>query len=477
MSVGTLTLTEGDMAEHRATVLIVDDDPSARKILQSRLRMMNVQALIASSGSEALKQIRQETPAVVLLDLQMPKMSGIDVLRSLKREGLEVTVIVVTAHATVEAAVEAMKEGAYDFITKPVDAEHLKIVLEKAFERESLRAQSRFLQTEMEGHLVQVVAENPAMKDLLQLARRAAGSSSTILLLGESGTGKEVLARSIHRWSPRANYPFTVVNCVAIPDQLLESELFGHEKGAFTGAHQLKRGKFEIADRGTIFLDEIGEVPARLQTKLLRVLQDHEFERVGGTRTISADIRVIAATNGDLERAVREGSFREDLYYRLNVVGMKLPPLRERKEDIPVLIDHFLRKYAGELKKPVKALAPGVLDDLVAYRWPGNVRELENVIERAMVLSVGDQIVPEDLPPQVTTNLRRGPTRERQFHEAVKEFKRWAIQDALKRSQGNQTKAAEILGLQRTYLAKLIRLLEIKTAPNRAEQDRSQRND
>src|SRR5574337_39012 len=321
------------MEAYQVKVLIVDDDPSARKIFQGRLRMMNVQVLAASSGSEALEQIRREIPAVVLLDLQMPKMSGIDVLRSLKREGLDTTVIVVTAHASIENAVEAMKEGAYDFITKPVDSKHLEIVLRKAFERESLREQNRFLQTEMEGRIVQVVAENPAMKSLLQLARRAADSNSTILQIGRAGTGKEVLARSIHRWSPRANHPFTVVNCAAIPDQLLESELFGHEKGAFTGAHQLKRGKFEIADRGTVFLDEIGEVPASIQTKLLRVLQDHEFERVGGTRTIKADIRVIAAANSDLERAVREGRFREDLYYRLNVVSIKLPPLRERKED------------------------------------------------------------------------------------------------------------------------------------------------
>ncbi|MBZ0160692.1 sigma-54 dependent transcriptional regulator [Candidatus Methylomirabilis sp.] len=460
------------MEGYRIKVLIVDDDAAARKILQSRLGVMNVRTLVASSGFEAMEQIRREMPAIVLLDLQMPKMSGIDVLRSLKREGLDVTVIVVTAHATIEAAVEAIREGAYDFITKPVDSKHLKIVLDKAFERESLRVQSRCLQTEMEGRFVQVIAENQAMKNLLQLAHRAAGSSSTILLLGESGTGKEVFARNIHRWSPRADCPFTVVNCAAIPDQLLESELFGHEKGAFTGAHQLKKGKFEVADRGTIFLDEIGEVQASIQTKLLRVLQDHEFERVGSTRTIRADIRVIAATNGDLERAVREGGFREDLYYRLNVVSIKLPPLRERKEDIPALIDHFLRKYAGELKKPLKQLSSDALDGLTTYHWPGNVRELENVIERAMVLSTGEQIGPEDLPPQLAAGLRREALRGKKFHEAVREFKQWTIQDALKRSEGNQTKAAELLGLQRTYLAKLIRLLEIKAAPSLTEKDR-----
>ena len=450
------------MAEYRAKVLIVDDDPSARKILQSRLRMMNILPIVASSGSEALEQIRRETPSVVLLDLQMPKMSGIDVLRSLKREGLEATVIVVTAHATIETAVEAMKQGAYDFITKPLDPKHLEIVLDKAIERESLQAQNRFLQTEIEGRHVEIVTDNPSMRNLLQVAHRAAGSNSTILLLGESGTGKEVLARRIHQWSLRASYPFTVVNCVAIPDQLLESELFGHEKGAFTGAHQLKRGKFEVADRGTVFLDEIGEVPANIQTKLLRVLQDHEFERVGGTRSIKADIRVIAATNSDLEQAVREGRFREDLYYRLNVVSITLPPLRERKEDLPVLVDHFLRKYAGELKKPLKRLTPEALDGLIAYHWPGNVRELENVIERAMVLSTGEQIGLEDLPPQITSSSRHETFGGKRFHEAVKEFKRWMIQDALKQSQGNQTRAAELLGLQRTYLAKLIRLLAVK---------------
>lgn len=450
------------MGENRARVLIVDDDPAARKILQSRLKMMNFQSLVASSGAEGLEQIRREAPSIVLLDLQMPRMSGIDVLKTLRRERLETTVIVVTAHATIETAVEAMKEGAYDFITKPVDPKHLEIVLGKAFERESLREQNRFLQTEVESRQIQVVTENSRMRNLLELAHRAAGSNSTILLLGESGTGKEVVARTVHQWSPRASHPFIVVNCVAIPEQLLESELFGHERGAFTGAHQLKKGKFEVADRGTVFLDEIGEISPSIQAKLLRVLQDHEFERVGSTRSIKTDIRVIAATNSDLEKAVQGGRFREDLYYRLNVVCLQLPPLRERKEDIPVLIDHFIRKYAAELKKPPTQFTPDALDQLASYHWPGNVRELENVIERAMVLSRSDRIGPEDLPLQVAAAPRRDSFRGKGFHTAVKEFKRWIIHDALKQSQSNQTKAAELLGLQRTYLAKLLRLLEIK---------------
>jgi DNA-binding NtrC family response regulator len=351
------------MGEYRAKVLIVDDDPSARKILQSRLKMMNYQSLVASSGSEGLEQIRREAPSIVLLDLQMPRMSGIDVLKALKRERLETTVIVVTAHATIETAVEAMKEGAYDFITKPVDAKHLEIVLDKAFERESLREQNRFLQTEVESHRVEIVTENSTMKNLLQLAHRAAGTNSTILLLGESGTGKEVVARSVHQWSPRASHPFIIVNCVAIPEQLLESELFGHERGAFTGAHQLRKGKFEVADRGTVFMDEIGEMPPSIQAKLLRVLQDHEFERVGSTRSMKADIRVIAATNSDLERAVKEGRFREDLYYRLNVVCLQLPPLRERRGD-PVLIDHFHKEVLGRVEETPKRLSPEALDRL-----------------------------------------------------------------------------------------------------------------
>lgn len=450
------------MGEYRAKVLIVDDDPAARKILQSRLKMMNFQSLVASSGSEGLEEIRREAPSIVLLDLQMPKMSGIDVLKALKREKLETTVIVVTAHATIETAVEAMKEGAYDFITKPVDAKHLEIVLDKAFERESLREQNRFLQTEVESRRVEIVTENPTMKNLLQLAHRAAGTNSTILLLGESGTGKEVVARSVHQWSPRASHPFIIVNCVAIPEQLLESELFGHERGAFTGAHQLRKGKFEVADRGTVFLDEIGEIPPSIQAKLLRVLQDHEFERVGSTRSMKADIRVISATNSDLERAVKEGRFRVDLYYRLNVVCLQLPALRERREDIPALIDHFVGKYAAELKKPPKRLSPEALDRLFSYHWPGNVRELENVIERAMVLSGSNQIGQEDLPPQIASGPRRDSFSGKGFHEAVREFKRWIIYDALKQSQSNQTRAAELLGLQRTYLAKLLRLLEIK---------------
>jgi DNA-binding NtrC family response regulator len=461
------------MAEYRAKVLIVDDDPSARKILQSRVKLMGFQPLVASSGSEGLELIRRERPSIVLLDLQMPRISGIDVLKALKRDRLETTVIVVTAHATIETAVEAMKEGAYDFITKPVDPKHLEIVLGKAFERESLREQNRFLQTEVESRRIDIITENPAMKDLLQLAERAAGSNSTILLLGESGTGKEVVARTVHQWSPRARHPFVVVNCVAIPEQLLESELFGHEKGAFTGAHQLKKGKFEVADRGTIFLDEIGEIPPSIQAKLLRVLQDHEFERVGSTRSMKTDIRVIAATNSDLEKAVKEGRFREDLYYRLNVVCLHLPALRERNEDIPVLVDHFTSKYAAELKKLPKRVSPEALDRLCAYRWPGNVRELENVIERAMVLSGSDQIGQEDLPVQIASAPPRESFRGKGFHEAVREFKRWIIYDALKQSQSNQTKAAELLGLQRTYLAKLLRLLEIKQDMRSSEREGS----
>ncbi len=459
------------MGEYRAKVLIVDDDPSARKILQSRLRMMQCQVVVASGGTEGLEQIRRESPSVILLDLQMPKTSGIDVLKALKREGLETTVIVVTAHATIEAAVEAMREGAYDFITKPVDPKHLEVVLGKALERESLREQNRFLRTEVQGRLVEIVTENPAMKRVVELGRRAAASNSTILLLGESGTGKEVLARTVHHWSPRSDCPFVVVNCVAIPEQLLESELFGHEKGAFTGAYQLRKGKFEVADRGTVFLDEIGEIPASIQAKLLRVLQSHEFERVGGTRSIKTDIRVIAATNGDLERAVKEGRFREDLYYRLNVVCLQLPPLRERHEDLTGLIEFFLGKHAVELKKSPKRVTPEALDCLLTYPWPGNVRELENVIERAMVLSQGDEIGVESLPVQIASTLPREPLRGKAFHDAVREFKRWMIRDALRQSQGNQTRASELLGLQRTYLAKLIRLLEVKPGRSPDEQD------
>src|ERR671923_693625 len=315
-------------------VLIADDDPASRRLLEVRLRPLECDVATAGNGEQALSAIRKDPPDLVLLDLQMPKMGGIEVLRALRKEGVEVSTIVITAHGSIETAVEAMKEGAFDFITKPIDANHFDIVVRKALEREGLKRELELFSEEADKRYRLIVGKSEKMKEAVDTARKAAASKSTVLLLGESGTGKEVFARAIHNWSERKDEPFIAINCVGLSKDLLESELFGHEKGAFTGAHQLKKGKMELAHGGTVFLDEVGDVSPDLQTKLLRFLQEREFERVGGTEPILVDVRIIAATNRDLEAAVKSGSFREDLFHRLNVIAITLPPLRERKDDI-----------------------------------------------------------------------------------------------------------------------------------------------
>ncbi|HZS33317.1 MAG TPA: sigma-54 dependent transcriptional regulator, partial [Methylomirabilota bacterium] len=387
---------------------------------------------------------------------------------TVRREEPDVPVVVITGHGTIARAVDAMKKGAYDFVTKPVDARHLEIVLAKALERQALRDANALLSSEVGDRYAAIVGESPQMRAVVDVARRAAPSGATVLLLGESGTGKEVIARAIHRWSDRASQPFVVVNCVALSEELLESELFGHEKGAFTGAHQQKRGKLEVAHGGTVFLDEIGDIRPALQAKLLRVLQDQTFERVGGTRAIRSDLRFVAATNRDLRAAVRDGLFRLDLYYRLDVVTLTLPPLRERAGDVPALAQHFLERYRRELKRDLRGITPDALAALRRYAWPGNVRELENVIERATVLAEGPEIGVRDLPAELRdAGLADGVTREaaRTYHAAVEEFKRGLIASTLRRTGGNRTRAARLLGLQRTYLARLIRDLGLADRP------------
>ncbi|MBI2360896.1 MAG: sigma-54-dependent Fis family transcriptional regulator, partial [Deltaproteobacteria bacterium] len=320
-----------------ARVLIVDDDAASRELLEVRLRALKCEVVMAADGREALSSIRRETPALVLLDLQMPGVGGMEVLRTLRRDGIDLPFIVITAHGSVESAVEAMKEGAYDFILKPFDPKHLEIVVRKALERERLRRDVEVLTEEADRRYHLVVGKSAKMNEAIETAKKAAASNSTVLLLGESGTGKEIFARSIHNWSERKGNPFVAINCVGLSKELLESELFGHEKGAFTGAHELKKGKMELAHGGTVFLDEVGDISSELQTKLLRFLQEREFERVGGAKPITVDVRIVAATNCDLERAVSEGRFRLDLYHRLNVIPVTLPPLKERKEDISSL--------------------------------------------------------------------------------------------------------------------------------------------
>jgi two-component system, NtrC family, response regulator AtoC len=454
----------------RVRILVVDDDPDIRELLSDRLQLMGFDVLCAKDGPEALSILRQETPPLTFLDLQLPGVGGMEILQTIRREGHETTVIVITAWATAERAVAAMRAGAYDFIPKPLDPAHLEVVINKVLERDSLREENRLLHSELDTQERSLIGESTVMQALRRTAQTAAASNATILLRGESGTGKEILARAIHRWSPRSSRPLVIVNCVALSEELLESELFGHEKGAFTGAHQRKQGKVELADGGTLFLDEIGDLRPSLQAKLLRLLQEQEFERVGGTRPIRVDVRFIAATNTDLERAMQRNLFRQDLYYRLNVVSLSLPPLRERLVDLELLTRFFVERYSAELKRPPKPVSPGARALLAAYHWPGNVRELENAIERAVVLSTGPAIEPGDLPISVPAAApEEDPATGGAFHEAVLAFKRDFLRAALARTNGNRTRAAVALGLQRTYLSRLLRDLGLTTPDKEAE--------
>ena len=448
------------MTSRKATIMVVDDDPDIRLILEDRLEALNYRVETAANGGEALDKVAEAEPDLMFLDLQMPGMDGFQVLRKLKDHS-DLAIIIITAFGTIEKAVEAIKEGAFDFITKPFSPEHLDLVIKKALECKALRQENFYLKSEINAAAVEIVGKNPKLQNAIEIAKKVAATSSTVLLLGESGSGKEVFARSIHRWSPRAQGPFVVVNCVALRDELLESELFGHEKGAFTGAHEIRKGKLEIANGGTVFLDEIGDFKPDLQAKLLRVIQEREFERVGGNKNIHVDIRIIAATNRDLQQDVQEGRFREDLFFRLNVVAISLPPLREKKEDIPLLADLFLRRCCRILKKPLLKLSAEAMDHLMAYHWPGNVRELANLIERAAILVKGTEIMPEDLPLLRTKYSSAGSIQENNYHAAIRSYQKEVIRQALQSTDGNQAKAARLLGLQRTYLSRLIRKLSI----------------
>ena len=446
-------------------ILIVDDDPDIVMMLEDRLQASGYETVVATEGQQALDQIVHEPPQLILLDLTLPKVSGLDVLKRLSqmKPSDNIPVIVMTAHASIEAAVEAMKEGAYDFLTKPLDGDHLLIVIRKALERDALRRQVAYLRSEVDGRYASIVGNSPSVRSVVEAAQRAAKSDASVLLLGESGTGKELFARSIHQWSPRCAMPLIVINCVALTETLLENELFGHERGAFTGADRQQKGKLEMADGGTVFLDEIGDMSLPLQAKLLRVLQDREFQRVGGSKTVSVNIRIIAATNKDLRQAVRAGQFREDLYFRLNVVTLTLPPLRERPGDVAALAQFFLERHTRDAKRPGMALSAAALDALTRYTWPGNIRELDNVIARAVVLSPKDIIEPEMLALLADdAALRRRddaslPYLNLPYHESMEQHSRYIIARAMELAEGNQTKAAESLRLQRTYLARLLK--------------------
>jgi len=442
-------------------ILIVDDEPLNLDLLSQELTDLGHVIDIAGGGTEAFAKLSTFDPELILLDYQMPGMNGVEVLKEIRKTNPDLPIIMITAYGTIERAVETMKAGADDFITKPFDPDHLVLVVNKALERARLRSQVAFYSEEAGGRYRLIEGKSQAMTQTVDQARKAALSKSTVLLLGESGTGKELFARSIHEWSERKAGPFIAINCVGLSKDLLESELFGHERGAFTGAHQLKRGKMEIANGGSVFLDEVGDVSAEFQTKLLRFLQEREFERVGGNQPIAVDVRIIAATNRHLESAVGSGDFREDLYHRLNVIAITLPPLRERKEDIPLLANHFLRRFAQETKKNFAEISEDIYEKLLAYPWPGNVRELANVIERAVVLGDGPKLTLHHLPARVVgAQPATGPD-ETSYHDAINAYRRELLVRALATAQGNRAAAAKALGLHRTHLMKLMKALQI----------------
>ena len=466
-------------------VLLVEDDRVARVPLRDDIAEAGYDVDEAGSAEEALELLGKKGYDVVVTDLRMPGMDGIELLERIKAESPDTEVIVITAYGTVRTAVRAMKLGAYEYLTKPFDNEELLLLLERIRRMKEVMEENVRLRRRLEERyrLEDMVGKGHKMQEVFRLIRTVASSDSTVLLQGETGTGKELAAHAIHELSPRRNGPFVKVSCAALSRELLESELFGHVKGAFTSAVKDKPGKFELADGGTIFLDEVDDIPLELQVKLLRVLQEREFERVGGTRTIRVDVRVIAATKVDLLERVRRGLFREDLYYRLNVVPIRLPPLRERKEDVPLLMEHFLRKLGAEGRIE---MTPEAMKLLMDYDWPGNVRELENLVERLVVVGAGPKVGPEDLPPEIRSPapkekgpsleevLRRQEELERMirmlgsseprlgdasFEEIVEAKERELITEALRRTGGNKTRAAELLGMKlSTFRDKMKRL-------------------
>jgi DNA-binding NtrC family response regulator len=443
------------------TILVVDDDPDIREVLKDRLESLGYRVLAASNGQEGLELLEKQSPQIVLLDIEMPGMSGLEVLKEIRKREIDVTVVMITAYGTIERAVQAMKEGAYDFIPKPFEPEHIALTVRKALERERLKREVEILSEEVGERYRLVVGKSAKMNQAIETAKKASTSKTTVLLLGESGTGKEIFARAIHNWSAERGKPFVAINCVGLSKELLESELFGHEKGAFTGAHELKKGKMELAHGGTIFLDEIGDISAELQTKFLRFLQEREFERVGGTKPIHVDVRIVAATNRDLDTAVKEGRFREDLYYRLNVIPITLPPLKERKEDISELARFFMQRFSSETKKGFVDITQDAQEKLLGYDWPGNVRELGNVIERAVVLGQGPQLTVQDLPPRILSGEPRGRSAALSYRDDVTVYRRQLILRALMLTKGNRAAAAKALGLEPNYLSRLIKTLRI----------------
>jgi two-component system, NtrC family, response regulator AtoC len=434
-------------------ILVVDDEEKLRRVIELHLLSAGFEVDKARSAEEALKLV--DRADMVITDLRLPSMDGLQLLSLIRRQNAQAPVVVMTAFGTVENAVEAMKSGATDFLLKPFSLDHLTAVVQKALEMRALRDENRQLKEELgrRYEFDNIKGRSAPMQEIFQTITRVAPTRATVLLAGESGVGKDLIARAIHFHSPRRDRPFVKINCTALPENLMESELFGYDKGAFTGATQSKPGKFEQADSGTVLLDEIGDVPPSIQVKLLRVLQEREFERLGSNKTLHIDVRVIAATNQDLRAALEQGTFREDLYYRLNVVPISIPPLRARREDIPFLAEHFVRTLSAENGSPVCSLTDAAVKRLTEYHWPGNVRELQNVIERSLVLCSGDKLDAGDIKLE-TAPLPRAQTGEHLLPDGMTldEYEQSIIREALQRAEGNKSQAARLLGLTRNAL-------------------------
>lgn len=441
-------------------ILVVDDERIMRDSLSDWLLEEGYEVVAVEDGARALEKVRAERWDALLVDLKMPEMDGIEVLEEVKKINQEIPVIIMTAYATVDSAVRAMKQGAYDYIVKPFNPEEIGLAIRKIVAYQDLLKENLYLRHELEKkyEFMDIIGKGHKMQEVLALVKTVAKSNSTILIEGESGTGKELVARAIHNSSLRSEGPFVAVSCAALPESLLESELFGHEKGAFTGAVARKKGRFELANTGTLFLDEIGDISPKTQVGLLRVLEEKKFTRVGGTEVFQTDVRIISATNKDLKAMVAEEKFREDLYYRINVVSILLPPLRAKKEDIPLLVQHFLKKYCIENKKEIDGLSSEASRLLMKYDWPGNVRELENVIERAVVVAKERIIVPEDLPLLATEEGKFKPTPDMSLREVEKEH----ILRALESNNWNITKTAKMLGIDRNTLSSRIKKYKLK---------------
>jgi DNA-binding NtrC family response regulator len=459
-----------------AKILIIDDNPKILKLLTKILKTNDYEVTTASCGDTGITALRSDDYDLVLTDLKMPTMSGMEVLDHVVSNYPKTVCIILTGHGTIKSSVEAMKKGAFDYITKPVSVNELLLIVEKALMFKRLEEENIRLKKELRGKYkyTNFIGTSKPISEIFNIIEKVADTDGTVLIVGASGTGKELIAKAIHYNSKRSDKPFVVINCGAIPAELLESELFGHEKGAFTGAYKNRMGRFEMADGGSIFLDEIGEMSPALQVKLLRVIQDQKFERVGGTKTIHVDLRIIAATNKNLTIALNKGTFREDLYYRLNVIPIKVPTLKQRKTDIPLLVDYFLKKFQKRKEKKITGLAPEAMESMLNYDWPGNVRELENVIKRLTILCENQVVGFEDLPENIRESYESiQPIGEVildkavNLQETVKDYEKRLIIEALERSNWVKSKAAKLLNINRTTLVEKIKKQDIKESAGR----------